>query len=80
VNALLGLLLAIGVVLNDAIFEPFYRSRGATSADGTGLGLGIAREIARSHGGDVVLDASWPGKGARFVLQLPNARGSTNVS
>lgn len=55
-----------------AIFEPFYRSRGASSSEGSGLGLGIAREIARSHGGDVTLDTSWSRPGARFVIQLPS--------
>jgi signal transduction histidine kinase len=39
------------------VFDPFWRldaSRGRDSG-GTGLGLGIARNIAKSHGGDLVL-------------------------
>jgi len=52
------------------IFEPFYRSRSARTIEGSGLGLGIAREIARAHGGDVRLDDSPSGAGARFVVRL----------
>jgi two-component system, OmpR family, sensor kinase len=40
----------------DRIFEPFYRSPSARTRPGTGLGLGIAREIARAHGGELTLD------------------------
>ena len=38
-------------------FEPFFRGEASRSRDtgGSGLGLGIARNIARAHGGDVVL-------------------------
>jgi signal transduction histidine kinase len=56
----------------EQIFEPFFRGareRGQTD-QGVGLGLSIAREIARRLGGDVVLDSSCA-SGARFVLQLP---------
>lgn len=38
--------------------------------DGTGIGLTVARSIARRLGGDVVLDASYS-PGARFVMTLP---------
>jgi two-component system heavy metal sensor histidine kinase CusS len=51
------------------LFEPFFR---ASSADtpGAGLGLAIAREIARAHGGDIQLDPTRT-RGARFVVRLP---------
>lgn len=52
------------------IFEAFYRSSSARCTAGSGLGLGIAREIARGHGGDVRLDDSAAAKGARFVVML----------
>jgi len=41
----------------DKVFEPFFRLEGSRGRDsgGTGLGLGIARNIARAHGGDLVL-------------------------
>ena len=38
--------------------------------DGTGIGLTVARSIARRLGGDIVLDTSYSG-GARFVMSLP---------
>ncbi len=56
------------------IFEPFFRSGAArTDASGSGLGLPIAREVARAHGGDVVLaEDAGPGRtsGARFVATV----------
>lgn len=55
------------------IFEPFFRgARSRVRAEGgSGLGLGIAREVARSHGGNITLDkGAW---GARFVVELPIA-------
>ena len=50
------------------LFEPFV----TTKAKGTGLGLAVARAIARSHGGDIALEAVEP-RGASFVLTLPTA-------
>lgn len=50
----------------DHVFEPFY----TTTSSGTGLGLAVARSIARAHGGDLRLEQT-AGPGARFVLSLP---------
>ena len=50
------------------IFERFYRVQ--HSGDGAGLGLPIARWIARAHGGDVVLRLSGDA-GSVFVATLP---------
>jgi signal transduction histidine kinase len=55
---------------HDRIFEPF--QQGSGGSEGSGLGLSIARRLARSMGGDVRLQSS-PGDGARFTLVLPAA-------
>ena len=54
------------------IFDRFYRTDSAERSDnpGFGLGLAIAREIARHHGGDVRVE-SQPGSGSRFTILLP---------
>ena len=46
--------------MREDVFKPFLRLDDARNQDegGTGLGLAIARDIARSHGGDITLDAS----------------------
>lgn len=49
--------------------EPFF----TTKPRGTGLGVAIARTIARAHGGEVVLAGNAPGA-VRFELRLPAAR------
>jgi two-component system osmolarity sensor histidine kinase EnvZ len=56
----------------EEVFRPFYRLEGArTLASGNvGLGLAIARDIARGHGGDVTLSDSRFG-GLRAVVRLP---------
>jgi signal transduction histidine kinase len=53
-------------------FEPFYRGEASRSREtgGTGLGLGIARNIARAHGGDLVL-GNRPSGGLEAVVTLP---------
>lgn len=58
---------------HDRVFTPFYRGKDTAGTEGAGLGLGIAREIARSYGGDVTLDDSFS-SGARFVVSLPLVR------
>ena len=56
----------------ERVFDPFYRVEGSRNREtgGTGLGLPIARNIFRAHGGDVVL-ANRAGGGARAVVTLP---------
>jgi signal transduction histidine kinase len=54
------------------IFERFYRSTGHERVTGTGLGLPIARELARAMGGDLDV-ASVSGSGSAFILALPGA-------
>ena len=56
----------------ERVFEPFVRLEGSRSRDtgGVGLGLAIARSIARAHGGDVLLE-NRPEGGLRAILRLP---------
>jgi signal transduction histidine kinase len=49
------------------IFEEFVQLD--TFADGTGIGLTVARSIAQRMGGNLWLDTSYT-KGSRFVLEL----------
>ncbi len=65
--------------VRDRIFEPFYRagSKQGRTDGGTGLGLGIAREIARAHGGDVVLGNG--ARGATFLVTLPSKPSVTQA-
>jgi signal transduction histidine kinase len=62
-----------GIAVEDQarIFDKFERVD-PTEAGGTGLGLYIARRLARAMGGDLVVDSA-PGQGARFTLTLPAA-------
>ncbi len=61
----------------ERIFEPFYRlsSKLSDGVTGTGIGLTIARELARQHGGDLQLLDSEPG--ALFEVSLETAGGPT---
>jgi signal transduction histidine kinase len=56
----------------ERVFEPFYRVEDSRNREtgGTGLGLPIARNIFRAHGGDVTL-ANRADGGARVVVTLP---------
>lgn len=54
------------------VFERYYRGDAArASGTGTGIGLTIARGIARSHGGTLTADSAGPGQGSTFALRLP---------
>jgi signal transduction histidine kinase len=58
----------------EKIFEQFYRAHDSLSSgiQGSGLGLTLARQIARAHGGDVVY-APREGGGSCFCLRLPRS-------
>lgn len=51
------------------VFDRFYRARAARGMPGSGLGLAIVRQVAESHGGDVVAEHA-EGGGTRMVLTL----------
>ena len=54
------------------VFKPFFRIEGSRNPEtgGVGLGLTIARDVARNHGGDIVLEDA-PGGGLRARIWLP---------
>jgi two-component system, OmpR family, sensor kinase len=53
-------------------FTPFWRADGSRTrrTGGVGLGLALARRIARAHGGDVTLRSA-PGRGTTARLEVP---------
>ena len=61
------------------IFDRFYRgpstgtATGRPARAGRGIGLTIARSLARAHGGDVTASSEGPGTGATFRLTIPAA-------
>jgi two-component system NtrC family sensor kinase len=57
--------------LMQKIFDPFF----TTKEKGTGLGLSVVYGIVERHKGRVTVDSD-PGKGTRFTIRLPAARGS----
>lgn len=68
-----------GIAPDDAsrIFERFYRMTGHERVTGTGLGLPIARDLARAMDGDLDV-ASVEGTGSSFVLVLPGPAGTVD--
>ena len=53
------------------VFERFYRAPGSAREHGSGVGLTIARMLARGHGGELYAASPGPGLGATFTLDLP---------
>jgi signal transduction histidine kinase len=62
-----------GVAANarDKVFEPGVRAAGINGHRGAGLGLPLARRLAKAIGGDVSLAPAEPGAGAEFRVRLP---------
>ncbi|MGJ4860736.1 7TM-DISM domain-containing protein [Labrys sp. La1] len=69
----------IGVSESDRerIFQKYYRAAGQR-INGSGLGLYISREIARQHGGDLILAAGGR-SGSTFCLSLPLVKGTSRA-
>jgi signal transduction histidine kinase len=66
----------VGISADDLprLFNRFERihNRETSHVGGTGLGLYLSRELARQHGGDLLVE-SRPGKGSTFTLRVPIA-------
>jgi signal transduction histidine kinase len=64
-----------GIELEDVeqIFRAFWQQDPTLTrrSDGTGLGLSVARQLARLLGGDVIVARTAPGQGSTFALSLP---------
>ncbi len=56
------------------IFEPFFTDRRTPRDHGTGLGLAITYAIVQNHGGRIRAHSDGPGRGSRFVVELPAAQ------
>jgi signal transduction histidine kinase len=65
--------------LEEKIFEQFYRAHNSLNSgiQGAGLGLTLARQIARANGGDVIYEAN-PGGGSQFSIKLNAAEADEN--
>ncbi len=55
----------------EALFSRFSRVGDQSAEDGSGLGLYVSRELARSMDGDLVLEPAEPSRGAAFTVILP---------
>jgi signal transduction histidine kinase len=71
----------IPVEEQERVFAPFFRREPARDPDkaGVGLGLSIARTVAREHGGDVMLTNRGNG-GLRAVIELPVRCANTELA
>jgi signal transduction histidine kinase len=63
-------------VVQDRVFEPFYRADNSRSqrATGVGLGLSIVKSLVEAHEGQVKVRSTL-GKGSTFTFTLPISRG-----
>ena len=52
----------------DKIFQPFFTTK--PTGQGTGLGLSLAYDIVKAHGGELKVETK-EGKGSEFIIQLP---------
>lgn len=59
----------LGIANTENLFVPFY----TTKPKGSGVGLALAQQIARAHGGEIRLVNREDGPGARAIIHLPVA-------
>jgi signal transduction histidine kinase len=57
----------LGIANTENLFVPFY----TTKPSGSGVGLALAQQIARAHGGEIILVNREDGEGARATIRLP---------
>jgi signal transduction histidine kinase len=56
--------------IKDKIFQPFFTTK--PTGQGTGLGLSLAYDIVKAHGGEIKVKTI-EGEGAEFIIELTNA-------
>jgi signal transduction histidine kinase/ligand-binding sensor domain-containing protein len=54
--------------IKDKIFQPFFTTK--PTGQGTGLGLSLAYDIVKAHGGEIKLESK-EGEGSEFIIELP---------
>jgi two-component system, NtrC family, sensor kinase len=54
----------------DKIFQPFFTTK--PTGQGTGLGLSLAYDIVKAHGGEIIVE-SVEGEGTKFIIHLPTS-------
>ena len=71
----------VGIAAEDLerIFECFERTAPVEHFGGLGLGLYLAREIVRAHGGTIQVESE-PGQGTTFTVELPVAAERSETS
>lgn len=70
--------IGIGEEYLDRIFERFERAISPRNISGLGLGLYIARQIARAHGGTITVKSKL-GYGSTFTIKIPLAQEEKNL-
>lgn len=67
---------------SEKIFRPFFRVNGSLTegVSGAGIGLALSRELARLHGGDLILLPQGPGAHFRFTLFCPRVHSGKEGS
>jgi len=63
----------LGIANTENLFVPFY----TTKPTGSGVGLALAQQIARAHGGEILLVNREDAMGARATIRLPIAWGAS---
>jgi signal transduction histidine kinase len=52
----------------DKVFQPFFSTK--PTGQGTGLGLSLAYDIIKAHGGELKVETE-EGEGSTFIISLP---------
>jgi signal transduction histidine kinase len=61
----------------DKVFQPFFTTK--PTGQGTGLGLSLAYDIVKSHGGEIKVETQ-EGSGSEFIVQLPLLKSGLRTS